>query len=728
MEGVGKLEETQRVKMKLFILLLLLFASFSLAATTLITSAGREFSTGVWDSSPGKWHYEAKYNGNGSTSVVTMGYDSVNTRWREGVSAGNGFVQNASVTFGAETGVSLIVDPGTVGGSHAFPHNTTVNWTSNFTGKINFTGWFQRTSLTANNYNISIWKNGDLNQSYIKTDSVNYTFEARRWDVATGDYIAIVIASSVIDQDPYINLTAYVEADLTAPGTPTRTLTVDKNNYTEGDSANLSIAVNSLNLNTNVTSNFSVKYANGTVVWFLQSINDTQTNPVYLSYSLPVGAVSAVSNFNETIVFNVSTNLSLSNGTWINFNNISSALLHKIVLQNCRIIASTSPSALTFTTYDENTLNYLNGTYYQLTLNASLPGKTFQRNYSFIWNNTIPVGSFMQANTTVCIYPEWQTYYVQGLILYTNNSYVVRNYRVFSNLSEVRKNVTLYSIQNSTFSSSTAEVDFTLKDYAGNLLSGYTIQVQRYFVGNGSFIGVAQAVTDYAGRAITYLDTSAQSFRVIVLDADGNFVQSFSPVVLTASLLVATNTYGLTLTIQPQDYSIYPWFGHVSANCAFNNATSLLSCDVNDATQIGVSSTLTVQNLSINGWSTICTSSATGASATLVCSVPGWNNSIFKYQLLIYDSNGVYFQAGEGILDYRVSPFGSVSWGAGGWLIALILCVALFALGFQNMNAALAMLALAIIGISWLNIITISLYAEISLLLLIGLMMWKSRA
>lgn len=702
-----------------FIASLLLF-SF-LANASLITSAGRDFATTTYDSGIGKWHYEAKYNDISlPTSAVPMIYNGIFTRWSEGASAGNGFVQNASVTFGAETGVSLIVDPGTVGGSHAFPHNTTVNWTSNFTGKINFTGWFQRTSLTANNYNISIWKNGDLNQSYIKTDSVNYTFEARQWSVSTGDYIAIVIASSVIDQDPYVNLTAYVEADLTAPGTPTRTLSLDKSNYTESENANLTIAVSALNLNSNITSNFSVKYANGSVIWFLRTVNDTQTNPVYLSYSMPTGVVSSVSNLNETIIFNVSTNLSLTNGTWINFNNITSSLLHKITLQNCRITYSTSPSALTFTTFDEDSLVYINGTYYQMDVNVSLFGNSFQRNYSFIKNNTIPVGSFMQANMTVCIYPEWQTYSVNGLVVYTNNSMVSRVFVVNTNLSEVRKNVSLYLLSNQTAD----QVIIFVNDENGLPVENVKVDVQRYFVGNGSYISVAQILSDFEGKGTTYLRVNDLFYR-FALSINGTLVTSIPPTVIICQSGTCP-PYTITLPLDRAGQShLIERFGQFSTICSFNNATNYLTCDVLDSSGLTTHANLTVENYGAIAWNQVCSNYCQSNVCTLVCLIPNGNTSMSRYTVYAYDSENEPVIAASGVLDYRVQL---ISWGTTGLYLGLIIVPTLFLLGRFNPVAAITMALIGLIAGAYTAMLPITVGSLVGLIAVAAIIIWKIKA
>lgn len=648
-------------------LLLAFLALFVLnASAALITSAGRDYyfvvDRTIGHYSVGSWHYEARFN-NGTTAPMV--FCATPNYWTDVCDNGNGIVTNASTTFNAEPGTSLVFDGGTTAGGRAVSYNTSINWTANTTASLQISGWYKRTPLTTNNYNLTFWQNGNLVWTVSKTDATNYTYSTNLL-VTTGDNLSFTLAPTTIDQDVYVNFTAYVTAVgaavINAPTNNSENTTLDV-------SFNYSLAIvpsdgiKNASIWTNVTG------------WLRQASNSSEV---------------------VTTGFN-----------WIN-TSFPTPGQYKVAVETCDLVnvcglSSNYTINLTQSVFKLSVLNESNQAlmYYNITISNAT-------------NTTAYAGAFFWFNKTRAEIP---TGTIQIVVKNTTQAYTTRTYYAIFNGT----NLTLTGFL--ALSSTLSEVDVALQDYAGIPLSGYYVRFQRAFNGTSNWSTIAETQTDYAGKGVVYLDIT-QTYRVLIFDTNQVLVQVKTPVLITADTLIATNIYKLPITVNPPSYLPYWQMGTVTAQCSFDNATNILSCTASDASFNSVSANLTVNNLTARGFVQICSNVASGFAVSVYCTISGANNSYLQYKLLLTNSDGTTFVASSGIIDNRPTSF---SWGTQGGILFFFLLLLMAGIGVWNMNVMLVTIDVACLIGMLTGLFPISWPSLISIWLVSGLIMFKSR-
>jgi hypothetical protein len=629
-------------------LVLVLFAAVFLATANayLITSAGRDLPTNIGaiqqPSAPGGWQYYAVFN-NGSTNALT--YNIASQYWIDQLVCGDGLVTQNVATYGARVQDTLVVE-GAVDSCSGFRppyYNTSINFTSNYTGFIRINGWFQRTSLVAGNYNFTLYLNKAVLFSSIKTDATNYTYSYDTL-VSYGDNVSIVISNTTTTAS-YINLTSYISA-LTA--------------------ANLTYPTNSSSNNT-------------LNAFFLYEANSGDSLVNVSLFSNVSGWKAAITN--STPILSGKTN-------WFN-TTFPNPGAYTVALQACDKtgFCNTTSNFTFFYLPTRLRIQVLNETaspvnlHFNLTISNGTNTTVYATNNQYWFNRTwleIPTGSL-----TVTV---------------GNSTFLMASRYYYPTFNETDVNFTAYLLTDSLDN----EVDFTVKDYAGNLLSGYYLNVQRSFFGTDNWTTVAQAQTDYAGRAVAYLDVASNPvYRIAVYDADKVFVEAFSPVIFDASLLIATNTYGLTLITGQQVGGIIGQPLTTSASCAFDTSTAVLSCTVSG---VGASSNLTVENVTASGFRQICSSSITPAAGTLSCAVPAFNGTILRYSVYVTNADGTQFLAASDTLDYTSD---ALNWGPVAFVLFVFLLIVLASFGQGDGPTVWMLINSAVLAGKLLNIFNV---------------------
>lgn len=487
---------------------------------------------------------------------------------------------------------------------------------------------------------------------------------------------------------------------------------LDSANYSENDNANVTAVFTDVAAGSVLSVNFTMLMQNGT------SIKQTKTattggnlSNLSISSLFNVGAasISAVEwrNFSSVAVINET----LSNATNV------SVSVYRFILTNCSASSASQTRTINFSFIDEQGNQPLKNVTMEIVGNVT--GRA-NSSFSFTLNFTDI------ASGGLCLYPTTTNYSMTFDAIYHTAGYTSRNYRAFGYFDNVSKQYLLYLLATSVSS----EVDFTLKDPIGNKQPGYILDVQRYFYASNSYETVAQAKTDYNGRAFTYLYQPANSFRVVVRNSNGVPVQTFTPVVIDSSVQTGSITggggiYAISLTLGQGTQPIYDQFGNIYAACAFSNSTGVLSCTVIDSTLQATSAVLTVDNMTMDGWVNVCTATGVGSSSTPSCAISDWTKSVFRYKLDIYNPDGTFFTAYSGSIDYRSLV---LDWGTYGFLLTWLAVITMGAVGIWNPIASLALGGGALV-ISWmLGIFNVGFATVISFMVLIMLIVWRSRA
>ena len=455
---------------------------------------------------------------------------------------------------------------------------------------------------------------------------------------------------------------------------------------------------------------FEFDNGNGTLQNITKGVftGTVNTSAVTLNLNSTIG-----SNIRWRFYANSTTNLTAFSGLSFNdsFRNVSSQFTFQTLgLQNC----TTGNKTLQFFFYDEQTTLSVNATLgLSIVANDGVSNTTF--NFNITGTNVSicrPIAGVLNADITS---------------VYSYAGYSSRSYHANTSISNVAKNYSLYLLN----TADSGELDISLKDNVGNPIAGYTLEIQRYFISTGAYITVAQIVTDYAGRGFTYVYQPAVKYQIIALDESGNVAKVFDNVIVDSSIQTGVlgsgaGIYALELTIGGELNQGFHQFGSISVSCTFDNSTTVLGCVVVDNTGATTSMQLDVSNLTINGWTRICTSSATGSSATLLCTIgDGWDKNLFQYSLILQNPDGTYFTAYSGTLDFRGMV---INWGANGFLLTLFTFLTLAAIGAWNPVVALFLGGAGLVFAQVLGAFAVGQGTLIGILLVIVLLVWKSRA
>jgi hypothetical protein len=255
----------------------------------------------------------------------------------------------------------------------------------------------------------------------------------------------------------------------------------NKYNYTEGEPANITAWVNNSFAGADAYINYNFSLPNGTNTIY----SDYQTNlpeginnfsRLIYTQSNPSGVGA---NQSQNVTINVTlafggVNISTANWSQVNLS------VYPMAVTNCTFLSTST--MLNVSVFNESNNATLNETILNMYFTLHPPANlAFSRNYTLVQNTTT------KYYNTTCIYPVWANYTVDLQIVYSKTGYSTRTYVNTGNYSNQTTNVSLYLNPMGTEN----EVDFTLKDYAGNLLTNYIIESQRYYSATGTYLTVS---------------------------------------------------------------------------------------------------------------------------------------------------------------------------------------------------------------------------------------------
>lgn len=179
-------------------------------------------------------------------------------------------------------------------------------------------------------------------------------------------------------------------------------------------------------------------------------------------------------------------------------------------------------------------------------INASKNATTFQASFSFGLDSSYRVKNYSISNLSVdksefafCINDSYNKVYTDMNSFYTAVDYSESNYYLSNSLlSNITTNINLFLLRESDSLEFfiTAEEDLRPIDYA-------TVNVQKYFVGEGLYKTVEIDETDASGDFTSYLDLDAEYRFTIIKDSvvlgvvDKKAICQAAPCTLTLSLL-----------------------------------------------------------------------------------------------------------------------------------------------------------------------------------------------
>lgn len=586
-----------------------------------------------------------------------------------------------------------------------FPYETN---TSNYTAFLE-TNFHLLTNITGK----LIWNGTDQGTIQYRTVNATHTILTQNVTLPLLTTNATLLNHSWNMTATYTNATTFT--NLTANQTQTaifayylaaNSLSESSINPVEGDS--LGIFFNITNILQLATISANATY-NGT--------NVSQMSSVFYGYG----------KFNVTITV---PNISGTNATaiinatgWVTFGSRMRTLqseddtitVHKIILTNCSTITNTL--TMNFFLKDEETDATVNGTI-EMTHNVS--NGAVVRSYYFTFSNV--------TNATVCLNPAFATFNLYSIVQYYAPSYTTRFYFLNQSISNVVSNISLYLLPNSL----SDLVIIFVRDLNNQPLAGKIVKAERYFVGTGTYKTVAQCITaDTTGTCATYLRANDPLYRFIVQEGtDVLLSTSLFQIVPTSFESITSNPpYPVVLSLATAIDTLFFKIGDISAGCSLNQTSTVLSCQINDASGLSSTYNFTVYRKTGVADAVVCNTVTSSSALTFTCTLGTLTGNYFHYTITrpyTQPNNIVTIQLiHSGVYDFRTGL--GISWGELGAFLFLLLVGTLF---FANIFSPAAAIGASVVGvivaasIGWITIT----YPTMITFIVVGLIMiWLTR-
>lgn len=344
------------------------------------------------------------------------------------------------------------------------------------------------------------------------------------------------------------------------------------------------------------------------------------------------------------------------------------------------------------------------------TFHAWNQARTMEETYSFTWNGT--------HVATLCIYPN-TTVLVDSVQLYRNEtdglpqrSYFLDN----ASVSNESQNVYLYLVNGSD----AKLTDITVQDYGGQPVTSAFLSFMRYYPGQNVYRTVAMAFTDENGETNVYLVPNDVYYKVQII-RDHAVYYTTSEFTISCGATASTCERGIILSTAYGKY--YSYADKLAYSCDFVDATNTSRCTVTDTSGLMQSANMKVEKFGIFAASTVCDTTLSTSSGTLLCSV---GSEAGDYVTTLYADMG----DGERVLLEQTSKTlgGQAPYGDLGVLLALLIVLTLAFAGLWNPVVAEVFAFLGLLLSVVMGLVFITWGSLVGLLVVAAIHAYKMRA
>ena len=388
--------------------------------------------------------------------------------------------------------------------------------------------------------------------------------------------------------------------------------------------------------------------------------------------------------------------LDLNSGSGVNQLNVTSGLqqVNALSIDNCSLY---STLILNYSLYDEDNQQFITpsgamNTTIEVDLILSTSDGTEALNFSKTYSNINPARICFDdsiLNTTSYILDVTTKYLSDTRVTEFHN---IQNYTLTNNTIPI--NVKLYDL----LVTSSQEFLITFKDSDFIPTAGALIDIQRYYIGNGSFISVEIPKTDNDGRTVGHFVLNDEVYNIYVrkngqLLAVFENVRAFCSDISTGDCRINLNSAGSTTNVQNfvsfQNVTYYPYYNSTSRTYSLTFFTT-------DSTSKTVSLNLTVFDNYLNN--SVCFQSSTASSGVLSCNIPqSFGNSSVLVQATV-NGKALYQQI------FKLSNISSVV-SASKYILAFLLIVMLPLMAGTSVVMSLVLFIIGLIMASVLVLI-----------------------
>lgn len=329
------------------------------------------------------------------------------------------------------------------------------------------------------------------------------------------------------------------------------------------------------------------------------------------------------------------------------------------------------------------------------------------RNYAFENNGVV--------TADLCLYPAWVDYNITGPLQYDSESaqnalgvtFPDRSYNLYNEqINNKSETLQLYLLKESL----ATPVYFSVVDSQGDLVPDVTIKVMRYFIGSNSYLTVAKTETDSEGVATTYMRVNEIYYKYL-LTKEGDVLLETDRQILICQSTPCTKEFQIDPQIRSEFEETLAGFQHSCEVLEDNSGNDTgLQCTVSHSSDLMTNATLNVQKRATIGWEDVCSIDVTSSGETMVCQFnEDVDGNIYKYALIAW-KDAEQFTLTSGLLDYGKGLFGENAEFA-----ALMVFLTFTMLGLVSPGTSIAFSTVGIIFAWWLGLLTISIGAVASL-------------
>ena len=301
-------------------------------------------------------------------------------------------------------------------------------------------------------------------------------------------------------------------------------------------------------------------------------------------------------------------------------------------------------------------------------------------------------------NISICLYNLAKEYTTNIEIEYGEAGYRTRRHYYDSEvLTNETKIINLYMIDENTPTKTT----FTINDNLGNNKAGTVLEAWKYDIGTNDYQLVEMGRTTSAGTTPLYLEHS-KPYQYIIKDGG-------TAVLTTERQLLDSTTITLVVRLAISGVLTYEWENNFQTSCSFNNVSYLLTCTIEDLTDLTDAFLweVEVQRNGTTGWTKqtgTCDRISTANPTTFTCDLTGQLDAqsvVWRGISGLY--SGDYFLIEGEYMDTTL--YTGKGYGTTGLFAVIILTMTLALAGVWNPAVALSFTGLSIVITYWLQLI-----------------------
>lgn len=403
-----------------------------------------------------------------------------------------------------------------------------------------------------------------------------------------------------------------------------------------------------------------------------------------------------------TKVFYYHYNITLPNQTLLQLTSTSNN--QEVIKLNLNSTCTPYKPLLNISFYDEDSLT-------NITPNTDILAEAYYNPHHSAWISLNDSFNITQHNITLCDNYNKTEFLFDISIYPTLGDYYPKTFKFFDTLTTAKTyNLPIYMSSNGN----QTQVLFTLYDENSKKISGYILNIERYYPATNEFKLIDSQKSDNNGEVLSYLVLYTTEYRFKVYDDLGNLVKTINKETIKSS------------TVSINVPTLADYFAGIDAA---NNAVTTLTFNNNSKTITWVTES------SYYDQSCLLVQRLTGGQVVLYDNCNEGSYVVDSYTILenttdkLYEFKG-YFKDSDGniVSGEMITYFNSIgyqAWGTSGLLLSIFVIIILFFLGIWNPAVGIFFTLLGIMVLSYLQVINLLVSTVIGIILAGGFVLYK---